>query len=104
MLASPSFLAPCRLTNDRIPLGRSFDLTRKEFPEKRFDVALDKACLDSIVCGFNGAWMADLYLQQMDRCNLIALNAEPNQDHKTYTVLLLKTCLRKNFSRREVFF
>lgn len=66
---TPSFLAPYRLTNVRIPLtlGRPLDLTHKVFPEERFDVALDKACLDSIICSFNGAWMAGRYLQQIDR-------------------------------------
>ncbi|CAM9270056.1 unnamed protein product [Scytosiphon promiscuus] len=33
---------------------RSADLTREEFPEEKFDIALDKACLDSIVCSPHG--------------------------------------------------
>lgn len=44
------------------------NLTREEFPEEKFDVALDKACLDSIVCHPHGGARADNYLQQMDRC------------------------------------
>lgn len=41
------------------------DLTREAFSAERFDVALDKACLDSIVCSTQVR--ADNYLQQIDR-------------------------------------
>ncbi|CAM9153473.1 unnamed protein product [Pylaiella littoralis] len=46
---------------------KSVDLTCEEFPEEKFDVALDKACLDSIACSSNGASKMASYLQQMDR-------------------------------------
>eukprot|EP00752_Nemacystus_decipiens_P006125 g5524.t1 len=46
---------------------KSVDLTREEFPEEKFDVALDKACLDSIACSPHGASRVENYLQQMDR-------------------------------------
>lgn len=48
--------------------GKSVDLTREEFPEEKFDVALDKACLDSIACSPHGVSKVENYLQQMDRC------------------------------------
>ena len=41
------------------------DLTREAFSAEKFDVALDKACLDSIMCSTQAR--ADNYLQQMDR-------------------------------------
>ncbi|CAM9307359.1 unnamed protein product [Ectocarpus sp. 12 AP-2014] len=46
---------------------KSIDLTREEFPEEKFDVALDKSCLDSIACNLRGVVNAENYLQQMDR-------------------------------------
>ncbi|CAM9112308.1 unnamed protein product, partial [Ectocarpus fasciculatus] len=46
---------------------KSIDLTREEFPEEKFDVALDKACLDSIACNLRGVVNVENYLQQMDR-------------------------------------
>eukprot|EP00903_Cladosiphon_okamuranus_P016669 g15371.t1 len=46
---------------------KSVDLTREEFPEQKFDVALDKACLDSIACSPHGTPKVENYLQQMDR-------------------------------------
>lgn len=94
---TPSFLAPYRLTNVRMTLGRSFDLTCKGFPEERFDVALDKACLDSIICGFNGAWMADRYLQQIDRYVCAVWMPWMQNLTKTtniYGFYYKKTCLR----------
>eukprot|EP00904_Undaria_pinnatifida_P004609 jgi/Undpi1/14149/HiC_scaffold_9.g03800.m1 len=44
---------------------KSVDLTREAFSAEKFDVALDKACLDSIMCSTQAR--ADNYLQQMDR-------------------------------------
>ncbi|CAM9421705.1 unnamed protein product, partial [Hapterophycus canaliculatus] len=46
---------------------KSVDLTREEFSEEKFDIALDKACLDSIVCSPHGVSNVEKYLQQMDR-------------------------------------
>lgn len=46
-------------------LGKSVDLTREAFSAEKFDVALDKACLDSIVCSTQVR--TDNYLQQIDR-------------------------------------
>lgn len=48
-------------------VGKSVDLTREEFAEEKFDVALDKACLDSIMCNPHGGNRVNNYLQQMDR-------------------------------------
>lgn len=62
--SSPAFLSCC---DDSLCAGKAIDLTREEFPEEKFDVALDKACLDSIACSPQGVPKVELYLQQMDR-------------------------------------
>lgn len=59
-----------RLIRDR-SLGKSVDLTREAFSAEKFDVALDKACLDSIVCSTQAR--TDNYLQQIDRWALFVV-------------------------------
>lgn len=72
----------------RVFTGKSIDLTREEFPEEKFDVALDKACLDSIVCSPHGAKNVENYLQQMDRC--VSTNVARFGEYHTYVLLSQK--------------
>ncbi|CAM9505405.1 unnamed protein product, partial [Discosporangium mesarthrocarpum] len=45
----------------------AMDLTRTNFPDEHFDVAIDKGCLDAIVCSMDGNRRARAYLQELDR-------------------------------------
>lgn len=54
--------------------GKAVDLTREGFSEEKFDIALDKACFDTIMCNPNGVTRANNYLQQMDRW--VPMNAQ----------------------------
>ncbi|CAM9725551.1 unnamed protein product [Chrysoparadoxa australica] len=46
---------------------RAMDLTLTDFKDGQFDVAIDKACLDALLCRLDGGIGARKYLQEMDR-------------------------------------
>ncbi|CAM9386929.1 unnamed protein product, partial [Choristocarpus tenellus] len=46
---------------------KAMNLKQTNFPDEKFDVALDKGCLDAILCGMDGTQKAKDYLQELDR-------------------------------------